>query len=146
MKVKAVIFDISSPKLLNGGGNSLRWFHERGSYSDGAFKPIVTIVGCNRSQQNEFKELSVPPTAIHSNLEETTQYLEQLGILNEVIVFVSNRTDHPEFMWGRFRTVLLDPRKTIPVPFEPARSAKYRAYDFDGLTRIVNLIEWSKEK
>ncbi|MBI2637743.1 MAG: hypothetical protein HYW88_02475, partial [Candidatus Sungbacteria bacterium] len=139
--------DISSPGLLNGKGNSFKWFCERGSYFNGFFTPIATVVLCDESRQNEFKELPTPPVAVLANCEEAERYLEHLGILHELIIFVSDNAMHPEFTRYRFKTVLLKSREANPPPFDPnAPRANYRAQDFDHLTRIINLIEWSKEK
>ena|SRR3989344_2551641 len=148
MKIKAVIFDLELIELLNGKDNMFNWFLHRGEYVNGSFMPIKTIVLDNelRNIRARLSE-NIKPDFI-GNARMAGKFLEDAGVKPENTLFVSDSEEHIELCNEKYRTVLLKPRLESETGAHDTAKCRprYRAYNFDGLTRIVNLIEYKEDE
>jgi len=148
MKIKAVIFDLELVGLLNGKDNMFNWFLQRGEDINGNFIPIKTVILENEvNDRKDRLPQNIKPDFIGS-ARIADEFLKAAGIEPENTLFVSDNEEHVELCNERYRTVLLKPRGQNQEPMESSKKCRprYRAYDFDGLTRIVNLIEWKENE
>lgn len=148
MKIKAVIFDLELVELLNGKDNMFNWFRARGEHVNGNFMPIKTVIleNAQNDRKTRLPENIKPDFIGNARLAE--KFLEDAGIKPENTLFVSDNEEHVELCNERYRTVLLKPLLNAETKNADTRNCRprYRAYSFDGLTRIVNLIEWKEDE
>src|SRR3989338_4573991 len=126
MKIKAVIFDLELVGLLNGKDNMFNWFLQRGEDINGNFIPIKTVILENEvNDRKDRLPQNIKPDFIGS-ARIADEFLKAAGIEPENTMFVFDNEE----------------------PMESSKKCRprYRAYDFDGLTRIVNLIEWKENE
>ena len=76
------------------------------------------------------------------------KFLEDAGIEPKNTLFVSDSEEHVELCNEKYRTVLLKPRLESETGIHGTMKCRprYRVYNLDGLTRIVNLIEYKEDE